>query len=154
MRPMADGPLAREEACLLEDAFGGAGAGGGDGDGDTSDDLLSELKTEPVDDADAAARFRLYESHSETVATVSFLISSHWRPTQNKLGRLLRSSSWVQPPSLLFGCRCERVSSISGEALKQTCPRARCGRRLRQACETSTPAKTSSSTSTLHFGLW
>merc|ERR1719482_373397 len=65
-----------------DDALGG----GADGDGGALDALLAQLRAEPADDAEAAAKFGLYEAHAEAVATVRDALFTLWAGARADVG--------------------------------------------------------------------
>ncbi len=66
----------------VDDALGG----GADGDGGALDALLAQLRAEPADDAEAAAKFALYEAHAEAVATVRDALFTLWAGARADVG--------------------------------------------------------------------
>merc|ERR1719231_1404322 len=66
----------------VDDALGG----GADGDGGALDALLAQLRAEPADDAEAEAKFALYEAHAEAVATVRDALFTLWAGARADVG--------------------------------------------------------------------
>merc|ERR1719326_1070471 len=71
-------------------AAGHAWAARGDAGLDAVDDalgsLLAQLRVEPADDAEAAAKFALYEAHAEAVATVRDALFTLWAGARADVG--------------------------------------------------------------------
>merc|ERR1719326_1715108 len=67
----------------VDDALGGGADGHSDG---ALGALLAQLRVEPADDAEAAAKFALYEAHAEAVATMRDALFTLWAGARADVG--------------------------------------------------------------------